>query len=199
MRDARWLVIALALLAGLVCGLWIAASTPRAEADDVEVEWTWRAAPSDRVNTEAMERMRAAKVAAIAKAPVLVAVEDGLSAMAAMADPEPSWEPSAYSPEPYYAPAAQAYDMPGDGLTRSGGVNYHDGRTETYYSSNVLYHHRTSEWTVDSEGFYRTDSGQYVVAASDMPIGTTFQGSKGECVVMDSGCDAGVTDYYVQW
>lgn len=87
----------------------------------------------------------------------------------------------------------------GSGLTQQSGVNYYDGRTETYYSSNVLYHYRTNEWTVDNEGFYRTNEGYYVVAASDMPQSTTFEGSKGTCIVFDSGCNAGVTDYYVNW
>lgn len=91
------------------------------------------------------------------------------------------------------------YDMPTEGLTKQGGVNYHDGRTETYYSSNVLYHYRTPEWHLDGEGFYRTDDGYYVVAASDMPEGTVFEGSKGTCIVLDCGCSEGVTDYYVNW
>lgn len=87
----------------------------------------------------------------------------------------------------------------GSGLSASSGVNNFGGRKETYYSSNVLYHHRTPEWWVDSEGFYRTSEGYYVVAASDMAQGTVFQGSKGLCQVLDSGCSAGVTDYYVNW
>ena len=107
-----------------------------------------------------------------------------------------------------YADASEGYveeagyeqaDFYSGGLTAQSGVNYYDGRTETYYSSNVLYHYRTGEWTVDEEGFYRTAEGYYVVAASDMEQGTVFQGSKGECIVLDSGCAAGVTDYYVQW
>lgn len=89
------------------------------------------------------------------------------------------------------------FDTSGSGLTKESGVNYYNGRTETYYSSNVLYHQNTSEWTVDEEGFYRTNDGYYVVAASDMEQGTTFEGSKGTCIVLDSGCDVGVTDYYV--
>ena len=32
-----------------------------------------------------------------------------------------------------------------DGLNPYNGVNYYDGRTETYYSSNVLYHNQTNE------------------------------------------------------
>lgn len=118
---------------------------------------------------------------------------------------EPAYvEPVYYEPEPtYYEPApvesaAPAY-APTNGLTKEGGVNYHDGRTETYYSSNVLYHYRTPEWTLDEEGFYHDAEGRYVVAASDMEQGTVFEGSKGECVVLDCGCDAGVTDYYVAW
>ena len=93
----------------------------------------------------------------------------------------------------------QNYEIPSSGLTQQSGVNYYDGRTETYYSSNVLYHNQTSEWTVDNEGFYKTDEGYYVVAASDMDQGTTFEGSKGTCIVLDSGCNEGVTDYYVAW
>lgn len=85
------------------------------------------------------------------------------------------------------------------GLTRQSGVNYYNGRRETYYSSNVLYHYRTPEWTVDSEGFYRDSQGRYIVAASDMAQGTVFQGSKGTCLVADSGCAEGTTDYYTQW
>ena len=86
-----------------------------------------------------------------------------------------------------------------NGLTASSGVNYFGNRKETYYSSRVAYHHRTPEWWVDGEGFYRTAEGYYVVATSDMAYGTVFQGSKGACQVLDSGCAAGVTDYYVNW
>lgn len=136
-------------------------------------------------------------------------------------EPEPvAEEPQEEAAEEYYEPyceqpACDYYSDPGiwgndpadlppeiqdgAGLTKSGGVNYHDGRRETYYSSNVLYHYRTGEWTADAEGFYRDANGYYVVAASDMPQGTTFEGSKGTCIVLDSGCAAGTTDYYVNW
>ena len=94
---------------------------------------------------------------------------------------------------------AAAYYANGSGLTRSGGVYNYNGRRETYYSSNVLYHHRTGEWTQDSEGFWRDADGYYVVAAGDMAQGSTFTGSKGDCKVYDSGCAAGTTDYYTGW
>ena len=93
----------------------------------------------------------------------------------------------------------QSYSSSSGGLTKSGGVFNYNGRRETYYSSRVLYHYRTPEWWVDGEGFYRTSEGYYVVAASDMSQGTVFQGSKGMCQVLDSGCAAGTTDYYVSW
>lgn len=95
--------------------------------------------------------------------------------------------------------ASAAYYANGSGLTRSSGVNNYNGRRETYYSSNVLYHHRTGEWTQDSEGFWRDSDGYYVVAAGDKAQGSTFTGSKGECKVYDSGCAAGTTDYYTGW
>ena len=84
-------------------------------------------------------------------------------------------------------------------ITKTLGVYYHGDRKETYYSSNVLYHYRTGEWWADEEGFYRTNEGHYVVAASDMPQGTVFTCSKGTCIVLDCGCAEKVTDYYVNW
>ena len=99
-----------------------------------------------------------------------------------------------------YVDSGQAYETsycPTDGLTREGGVNYHEGRRETWYSSTTLYHKDTGDWTLDDEGFYRDSDGYYVVAASDMEQGETFEGSKGDCKVYDTGCPAGTTDYYV--
>lgn len=122
---------------------------------------------------------------------LLEIAHDKAVAVAAESEPEPIWD-GVYT---YEAPTYQN----GSGLTREGGVNYHDGRLETWYSSNVLYHYRTGEWTVDAEGFYRDDQGRYIVAASDMPQGTVFQGSKGDCIVADSGCAAGTTDYYTNF
>lgn len=120
------------------------------------------------------------------------------TAIDAIPEPEPIvYEEPVYEEywEPYYEPVY----YPSEGLNAYTGVNEYDGRTETYYSSNVLYHYRTNEWWLDEEGFYRTDEGYYVVAASDMEQGTTFEGSKGTCIVLDTGCDAGITDYYVRW
>lgn len=79
------------------------------------------------------------------------------------------------------------------------GVVDYNGRTETYYSSNVLYHYRTGEWTPDEEGFYRDENGYYVVAASNYEQGTVIETSRGDAIVLDSGCDDGVTDFYVNW
>ena len=86
----------------------------------------------------------------------------------------------------------------GDGFMQEG-VRDYNGRTESWYSSQTLYHYRTNEWSVDDEGYYRDSDGYYVVAASDVPEGTVIDGTKGECKVYDSGCDDGVTDYYVAW
>ena len=86
----------------------------------------------------------------------------------------------------------------GDGFMQEG-VRDYNGRTESWYSSQTLYHYRTNEWSVDDEGYYRDDEGRYVVAASDVPEGTEIETSKGTGIVLDSGCDEGVTDFYVAW
>ena len=121
------------------------------------------------------------------------------TAIDAIPEPEPIIEYVEPAYEEYWEPYYEPVYYPSEGLNAFTGVNEHDGRTETYYSSNVLYHYRTNEWWLDEEGFYRTDEGFYVVAASDMEQGTTFEGSKGTCIVLDTGCDAGITDYYVNW
>ena len=90
-------------------------------------------------------------------------------------------------------------DVNTNGLTQETGINFYNGRTETYYSSDILYHQDIDKWNIDNEGFYRTDEGYYVVAASDKEQGTVFEGSKGTCIVLDSGCEDGIDDYYVNW
>lgn len=99
-----------------------------------------------------------------------------------------------YYEESYYEPSYST-SYSGDGFKQQG-VREYNGRTETWYSSNQLYHYRTGEWTVDDEGYYRDSDGYYVVAASDIAEGETLETSKGTAKVYDSGCDDGVTDFY---
>jgi len=90
-------------------------------------------------------------------------------------------------------------DWESDELDMLEGVYEFGDRLETWYSSQVAYHYLTPEWWVDDEGFYRTDEGYYVIAASDYELGSVIDGSKGQCIVADSGCEDGVSDYYVAW
>lgn len=101
-------------------------------------------------------------------------------------------QPTQAAYNPMYGENGPTRQMPG----------YHDGRKETYYSSNVLHHYRTDEWTVDADGFYRTDEGYYVVGVTygDYELGDTFEGGKGTCYVADFGwTDEPITDYYTNW
>lgn len=91
------------------------------------------------------------------------------------------------------------YYSNGSGLTPQSGVNWHNGRKETYYSSNVLYHYMTPQWTLGDDGVYRTSEGYVVVAASDLPYGSTVETSFGTGQVLDTGCASGVTDIYTAW
>lgn len=99
----------------------------------------------------------------------------------------------------YYGDDGEWYNT--DGLTASSGVNYYNGRKETYYSSNVLYHYRTPEWTAGEDGVYRDADGYVVIAANknEYSEGTVVDTSFGEGKVYDSGCDYGTTDVYVNW
>lgn len=86
----------------------------------------------------------------------------------------------------------------GDGFMQQGVRDYGD-TTETWYSSNQTYHERTGEWTPDDEGYYRDSEGYYVVASEDHAQGEVIDTSKGKAKVYDSGCDNGVTDFYVNF
>ena len=116
------------------------------------------------------------------------AAEEQAAAEAAAAEEAAYWEA-------YYA---ESHSPSGDGFQQEG-VRDYNGRTETWYSSRAAYHYRTGEWSVDDEGYYRDDQGRYVVAASDVPEGSEIETSKGTGIVLDSGCDDGVTDFYVSW
>lgn len=109
------------------------------------------------------------------------------------------YEPVYYEPT-YYAPTYSGVQGDPDGLNSFVGVvDGPNGTTETAYSSNVLYHYRTSEWTPDEYGFYRTDDGYYVVASNDYEEGTVIETSRGEAMVLDGGCDSGIVDFYTNW
>ena len=187
----------------LVCGVCIACTQADA-SQSIPKETTFKVSPNDITNQAALDRMQheRQKMQAAMRTEQLALVTEALEAEA---EPEEEWVDEYYEwYEPdyveYYEPVYyESSYAPTDGLTPTGGINYHDGRLETYYSSQILYHQDTADWTLDDEGFYRTDEGYYVVAASDMEQGTVFEGSKGECVVLDTGCPNGTTDYYVAW
>lgn len=83
---------------------------------------------------------------------------------------------------------------------RSDGVWYDENYRYTWYSSNVLYHYRTPEWTAGSDGIYRDVDGYVVVASSDLPQGTVVEGTPfGSCKVYDSGCASGTLDVYTNF
>lgn len=104
----------------------------------------------------------------------------------------------------YYEPVYDDYSYDGyysngSGLTKSGGVNYYNGRKETWYSSNNLYHYMTPQWTVGSDGAYRDADGYVIVASSDHAYGDVIDTSFGAGKCYDTGCPSGVSDIYVSW
>lgn len=94
---------------------------------------------------------------------------------------------------------AETYCDSRSGLNPISGVNYYDGWRETYYSSNVLYHYRTPEWSVDENGVYRDSDGYVVVASSSDDQGTIINTSFGLGKVYDTGCAVGTHDIYTNW
>lgn len=112
-------------------------------------------------------------------------------------------------PEPEPEPVVEEYIEPepepqpqiiNSGSFKSAGVWYDNNYRYTWYSSNVLYHYRTPEWTAGADGIYRDSDGYIVVASSDLPQGTVVEGTPfGACKVYDSGCASGTLDVYTNF
>lgn len=171
-----------------------------AEAREIEPDWTWKVYPTDRTNTEALWGMRMREISEFVDSIISQYEEEKAAEQAALeAEQEAYYEPYYYEPV-YYAPTYSGVQGDPDGLNSFVGVvDGPNGTIETAYSSNVLYHYRTSEWAPDEYGFYRTDEGYYVVASSDYEQGTVIETSRGEAMVLDTGCDNKVVDFYVNW
>lgn len=185
------LVLTLALI---VASLTVVIISQPAEAREIEPEWTWRVYPSDKTNTGALLRM---KMDAIGEKVSAIVAEYEAEQAALEAEQAVSYE---YYEPTYYTPTYSGVSGDPDGLNSFVGIiDGVNGTRETAYSSNVLYHYRTSEWTPDEYGFYRTDDGYYVVASSDYEQGTVIETSRGEAMVLDSGCDSGIVDFYTNW
>lgn len=83
---------------------------------------------------------------------------------------------------------------------RSDGVWYDGQFRYTWYSSNVLYHYRTPEWSAGADGIYRDSEGYVVVASSDHPQGTIISNTPfGAAKVYDTGCASGTLDVYTNF
>ena len=70
---------------------------------------------------------------------------------------------------------------------QSQGVINQNGYRYTYYSSNVLRHYRTDEWTAGDDGIYRDSSGYVVVASDAHSQGSIVSTPFGEGRVYDTG------------
>lgn len=182
------------LLALIVASLAVVIATQPAQAREIEPDWSWRVYPSDKTNTGAFIRIKLDEING--RVAEIIAEYEAEQA-AIEAEQQAYYE---YYEPTYYAPSYSGVSGDPDGLNSFVGIiDGVNGARETAYSSNVLYHYRTSEWTPDEYGFYRTDDGYYVVASNDYPEGTVIETTRGEAMVLDGGCDNGIVDFYTNW
>lgn len=111
-------------------------------------------------------------------------------------------------PPPVVTPDKKKYASPNgyqvmtDGTVinfRSMGVIYMHGYRYTYYSSNVLRHHRTHEWYACDDHIYRTKEGYVVVASGKHPQGSIVPTPFGPGKVLDHCHVNGTIDIYVDF
>ena len=100
------------------------------------------------------------------------------------------------------AKAAQARMTSSGGvLTKSKGVNYFNGKRETWYSERVLPGGGLNipGRHTDEQGLVRDGENYICVASVDYPKGTIFETSLGMAKVYDCGCAPGTVDIYTNW
>ena len=113
---------------------------------------------------------------------------------------EPVYSEPVYTPAPVQDYGYSQYMNLGSSDFKSAGVWYDDSYRYTWYSSNVLYHYRTPEWTPNAEGIYTDADGYVVVASSDHPQGTVIENTPfGPAKVYDTGCASGTLDVYTNF
>lgn len=196
MNEDRLAEFGIAVVTILVVSLAVVVATQPAQAREVEPDWTWKVAPSDRTNTGALLRIKMGEI----EQRIAEIIAEYEAEQAAIEAEQAAWEAEQYYEPVYYEPTYYGVSGDPDGLNSFVGVVDGPNETrETAYSSNRAYHYRTSEWTPDEYGFYRTDEGYYVVASSDYEQGTVIETSRGEAMVLDTGCDNKVVDFYVNW
>lgn len=206
MNENRLAEFGIAVVTIVVVSLVVVVATQPAQAREVEPDWTWKVAPSDRTNTGALLRIkmdeieqRVAEIIAEYEAEQAAVEAEQAAWEAEQAYYEPVYYGYAPSSGIYYAEYSDAYNDDGPSHTMPG---WYDGYLETYY--NASGHYLASTWTLDSEGFYHDENGRYVVGVEishkdEMPYGTVVDTGKGEGVVYDYGRGAEVHDFATNW
>ncbi len=90
----------------------------------------------------------------------------------------------------------------GDGvLTKTKGVNYYNGRMETWYTQRILPGEGLNipGRHLDERGIVCDGDGYICVASDDYPKGTVLETSLGMAKVYDSGPGHGIVDIYTDW
>ena len=214
MNEQRLATLSIVATALLVC-VTIAFVTMVRPAEAVEFtskpDYAFEVDPNDVTNNRALEEMRLEKLRQlhdkmVEKYEARLAEEEA----ARLAEEQAAWEAEQAYYAQSYTPSYVDYGSGGaeygdNGPTRSM-PGYYDGHKETYFSSNVLYHYKTPEWTVDDEGFYHDENGYYVVGVgydeftTTRPLGTIIETGKGEAIVCDTGYTAEpLVDFYTNW
>ncbi len=124
---------------------------------------------------------------------------------------EAAVESSSSSDESYYAEETESTQSSssdsyastgGDGvLTKSKGVNYFNGKMETWYTQRILPGEGLNipGRHLDSRGIVCDGDGYICVASDDYPKGTIIETSLGTAKVYDCGPGSGVVDIYTDW
>lgn len=118
------------------------------------------------------------------------------------APPTPPPAPAPLTPDKKKYGTPNGYQIMTDGTVvnfRSTGVIFMHGYRYSYYSSKVLYHHKTHEWYACDDHIYRTADGYIVVASGTHPMGAIVPTPFGKGKVLDSCYVHGTIDIYVDF
>ena len=128
--------------------------------------------------------------------------EERKAAEAKKQEVKPTPPPPPVTPDKKKYASPNGYQVMTDGTVvnfRSMGVIYMHGFRYTYYSSNVLRHHRTHEWYACDDHIYRTKDGYVVVASGNHAQGSIVPTPFGPGKVLDHCYVNGTIDIYVDF
>ena len=203
MNEDRLAEFGIAVVTILVVSLVVVVATQPAHAREVEPDWTWKVAPSDRTNTGALLRIKMDEI----EQRIAEIIAEYEAEQAAIEAEQAAWEAEQAYYEPVYYDYTPSYSGGYNNDFQQQGVVYDGETTYSWYSQRVLPGGGLTELnnngrTVNSDGFVVDGDGYIAVAqpgTTNPEIGMVIETPFGLGKVYDSNPSGDSWDIYTDF